>query len=660
MKKLLAILLALCLVVGTLPILAMADTGAGDPVTGPVTQSDPEDQPDASDTPSGTVSPPKAGDGSGDHPDAGGISPGTGGQPDAGGNDPGEEPTETYVAQIDDKQYTSLQSAVDAAMPGDTIEILTNISLKRGINIANKSGITIYGGSHTITAGSDFQQDTSGSNTYNSVMKLQGCSNIKIRALSLVSGSPNSKHALDVYGSNGVTLSYVSLYHNATAQDGAPLIINNSTVLASGGLGIYVSEKSWYGINGDDKGGFSSITFENGVNIYGNTTDSQPLVFVEPGTTNAEHAVVNPENAGLVYDSENGQYVPETKWRIAVSAANGSVAVNPSPAAAGDLVTLTPSAYNGYYFSGISAVNDQTGAAIELTKLDNGSYTFTMPDMSVTVTATFLPVEIVSPVYVANTAHGSLSVSESYAKEGTWVYITVKPNFGYRLYDISVIRPSGYEVRVEHVHNNVFRFQMPGTRVTVSAEFVRTTMPFTDVSASQWFYNPVSFVYWNGLMGGVSASQFAPNATTTRAMVVTILYRMAGSPTVYGTNRFVDVPANTWYSDAVTWAARLGIVEGRTASSFDPNAAVSRQELAAMLYRYARARGYSTSIWEDTNILSYVDAGSVSEYAFTPLQWACGSGVITGLDGGRLDPQGSATRAQLATMLYRFYDVYIY
>lgn len=634
MKKLLAILLALCLVVGTLPILAMADTGAGDPVTGPVTQSDPE------------------------LPDGVGIPPETGDLPD-GGDNPGVKPTETYVAQIGDKQYTSLQDAVDEAMPGDTIVILTDISLKRGINIANKSGITIYGGSHTITAGSDFQQDTSGSNTYNSVMKLQGCSNIKIRALSLVSGSPNSKHALDVYGSNGVTLSYVSLYHNATAQYGAPLIINNSTVLASGGLGIYVSEKSWYGINVDDKGGSASITFENGVNIYGNTTDSQPLVFVESGT-NAEHAVVNPENAGLVYDSGSGQYVPETKWRIAVSAANGSVAVNPSPAAAGDLVTLTPSAYNGYYFSGISAVNDQTGAAIELTKLDNGSYTFTMPDTSVTVTATFLPVEIVSPVYVANTAHGSLSVSESYAKEGTWVYITVKPNFGYRLYDISVIRPSGYEVRVEHVHNNVFRFQMPGTRVTVSAEFVRTTMPFTDVSASQWFYNPVSFVYWNGLMGGVSASQFAPNATTTRAMVVTILYRMAGSPTVYGTNRFVDVPANTWYSDAVTWAARLGIVEGRTASSFDPNAAVSRQELAAMLYRYARARGYSTSIWEDTNILSYVDAGSVSEYAFTPLQWACGSGVITGLDGGRLDPQGSATRAQLATMLYRFYDVYIY
>lgn len=652
MKKLLAILLALCLVVGTLPILAMADTGAGDPVTGPVTQSDPGDPSDEG----GASHPEDSGQEEDGVPPETGIPPEDGSMPEDGGA-PGEEPTETYVAQIGDKQYTSLQGAVDNAQTGDTIEILTDISLEKGINIANKSGITIYGGSHTITAGSDFQQDTSGSNMYNSVMKLQYCNNIKIRALDLVSASPNSKHALDVYGSDGVTLSFVSLYHNAPV--GAPLIINDSTVIASGGLGIYVSGNSWYGINVDDKGGFSSITFENGVNIYGNTTDSQPLVFVEPGT-DAEHAVINPENAGLVYDSGSDQYVPETKWRIAVSAANGSVAVNPSPAAAGDLVTLTPSAYNGYYFSGISAVNDQTGAAIELTKLDNGSYTFTMPDMSVTVTATFLPVEIVSPVYVANTAHGSLSVSESYAKEGTWVYITVKPNFGYRLYDISVIRPSGYEVRVEHVHNNVFRFQMPGTRVTVSAEFVRTTMPFTDVSASQWFYNPVSFVYWNGLMGGVSASQFAPNATTTRAMVVTILYRMSGSPTVYGTNRFVDVPANTWYSDAVTWAARLGIVEGRTASSFDPNAAVSRQELAAMLYRYARARGYSTSIWEDTNILSYVDAGSVSEYAFTPLQWACGSGVITGLDGGRLDPQGSATRAQLATMLYRFYDVYIY
>ncbi len=263
-------------------------------------------------------------------------------------------------------------------------------------------------------------------------------------------------------------------------------------------------------------------------------------------------------------------------------------------------------------------------------------------------------------VYVEPTVNGDLSVDEVWAEEGEWVYITVRPDAGYRLDELTVTRPSGNEVKVYHVRDNVFRFKMPGVRVTVDAEFVRSSLPFSDVSRGQWFYDYVAWAYNTGLMEGVSAGRFAPNSTTTRAMVVTIIYRLAGSPGVSGTSDFTDVPADAWYSDAVTWAAKRGIVEGMTATTFDPNDAVTREELAAMLYRYAQHKGYDTSAAENTNILSYNDAGSISEYAFEALQWACGEGIINGTGGGSLEPGGSATRAQLAAMLYRFCAEYVY
>lgn len=263
-------------------------------------------------------------------------------------------------------------------------------------------------------------------------------------------------------------------------------------------------------------------------------------------------------------------------------------------------------------------------------------------------------------VYVEPTVNGDLSVDEVWAEEGEWVYITVKPDAGYRLDELTVTRPSGNEVKVYHVRDNVFRFKMPGVRVTVDAEFVRSSLPFSDVSRGQWFYDYVAWAYNTGLMEGVSAGRFAPNSTTTRAMVVTIIYRLAGSPGVSGTSDFTDVPAGAWYSDAVTWAAKRGIVEGMTATTFDPNDAVTREELAAMLYRYAQHKGYDTSAAANTNILSYNDAGSISEYAFEALQWACGEGIINGTGGGSLEPGGSATRAQLAAMLYRFCAEYVY
>ena len=260
-------------------------------------------------------------------------------------------------------------------------------------------------------------------------------------------------------------------------------------------------------------------------------------------------------------------------------------------------------------------------------------------------------------VYVdSSILHGDVSVETVYAEEGEWVYITVDPDVGYRLYNLTVTRPSGNTVKVEHVRDNVYRFSMPGVRVTVDAEFIRTVTPFTDVRLADWFYEYVSFAYRYGLMEGINSYQFAPDATATRAMVVQILYRMSGEPAVSYGSGFTDVASNAWYADAIAWAARNNIVNGTGAATFDPNAPVTREQFATMLYRYARYRGFNTSL--TANILSYYDVNQVSEYAFEALQWACAEGIVNGTSTGYLTPQGNATRAQLAAMLMRFCTEY--
>lgn len=262
-------------------------------------------------------------------------------------------------------------------------------------------------------------------------------------------------------------------------------------------------------------------------------------------------------------------------------------------------------------------------------------------------------------VYVEDTTHGDISVDKTRAEEGDWVYITVDPDVGYVLTGITVTKPNGSTVKVERVRENYYRFEMPGTRVTVDASFSRHVTPFTDIRLADWYYEAVSYVYFNGLMEGVTDTEFAPNAATSRAMVVQILYRMSGSPSVSGSAGFTDVASGAWYATAVNWAADRGIVEGRTASTFDPNAAVTREELATMLYRYARFKGYNVSVGENTNILSYNDVNQVSDYAYSAMQWACGTGIIDGTSSGYLTPQGGATRAQLAAMLMRFCNEYV-
>ena len=178
-------------------------------------------------------------------------------------------------------------------------------------------------------------------------------------------------------------------------------------------------------------------------------------------------------------------------------------------------------------------------------------------------------------------------------------------------------------------------------------------LPFDDVRRGDWFYDDVRYVYETGLMNGTANRIFAPSISTTRAMIVTILWRLEGSPVVNFAMRFRDVVQNAWYSEAVRWAAANGIVTGYTEQTFGPNDNIAREQLAAILHRYAKYKGLDVSVGEDTNILSFDDAQTISGYAVPAMQWACGAGLMQG-SNRKLLPTAEATRAQVAAMLHRF------
>ena len=180
--------------------------------------------------------------------------------------------------------------------------------------------------------------------------------------------------------------------------------------------------------------------------------------------------------------------------------------------------------------------------------------------------------------------------------------------------------------------------------------------PFTDISEKDWFYGDVMFVYENGLMLGTSKTLFSPHGTAMRGMMATILWRMEGSPVPKGKNSFTDVEAGKWYADAITWTTENGIFAGYGKDKFGPDDPITREQLAAIFYRYADYKGYDLTVKGDLD--KFKDADKITDYAKTAMQWAVGSGLVKGKSGNLLDPQGTATRAEIAAMLHRFIEKY--
>ena len=277
--------------------------------------------------------------------------------------------------------------------------------------------------------------------------------------------------------------------------------------------------------------------------------------------------------------------------------------------------------------AGVSSI---TVAGFKAVAGANNSYTVTVPYGTVVKTGSFVIV----------TRHPRATVSALTNTRNIWSFtVTAEDGVTTAVYTVTVNTAALPEPITPGADN-----KKPASKPEVK-------LPFTDVSTSDWFYDDVAFVYKNGLFSGTDSRSFSPNASMTRAMLVTVLYRLEGEPTVTGRSSFTDVRSGAYYEKSVIWAAANGIVTGTDSTSFSPDAKVTREQLAAILYRYAQYRKLDTDTSAKLN--SFTDADSVSAYASEALGWAVSEGLINGASG-KLMPKGDATRAQVAAILHRF------
>ena len=370
---------------------------------------------------------------------------------------------------------------------------------------------------------------------------------------------------------------------------------------------------------------------------------------------------MNTTDAAAAYEEATATYsatVAET--------ANGSASVAPEATKAGNTVTITTAPAEGYKVDSVS-VTDANDQSLAVTDNGDGTYSFIQPASDVTVNVTFAKESsesgnggsVSTPHYkpaVTTNDGGSVSVTPSAPKAGDEVTVTMTPDAGYEVASVRVTDKNGEAVAITENADGTFSFEQPRGKVTISVTFAEKTVawenPYSDVDENDWFFDPVRFVQENGLMTGVSASEFAPDMTTTRGMLVTILWRQAGEPAATSAASFADVASGAYYADAVAWAAAEGIVNGYSATAFGPTDAISREQMAAILMNYSEYQGSDISARADLS--GYSDADSVSGWAEEAMSWANAEGLINGVTDNTLEPQGAATRAQVAAILERF------
>lgn len=670
MKKLLAVFLSLCLVIGMVPMLALAEDGNTDPVSN--------------------------------------------GQPPVAAT--------ANVAAIGEKQYETLEKAVTEARDKAEITLLANVTLTDTLTI-NKA-LTINGDGKMITGvnGKPVIEVNAGVVALNNVTLTGGSVGLSVKdngdvTVKNLSTEANTDCGVSVSG----TAAKLTVFSATLKENFEILLLDNvdlnkvsstdmfKAVSFDDNTGVVTSDPSRLGegIITNDAGVFVYSTLERAlvsgqaanktVNVLRNVTGTynvpKDVTLSIPANVELKGSLTNygtVMNSGAVTGGVMNYGAFTNSGKVTGTVANNGSVVN-NGTIAGDVTGNVPTgsgAITGNVpvgtkflvtFKTVPAnatvtVYDSKGVKVNFNGQSDyllpGSYTYSVTAAnyngktgSFKVEKSGLTINVALDkisswsVNIDPIKHGTVTTGSNYATEGDWVYITVKADVGYKLSGITVKMPSGYTVKVESYRDNMYRFKMPGVKVNVSAEFIRVTTPFTDLALSNWFYEPVSYVYSKGIMNGVTASEFRPNETTTRAMAVTVLYRLAGSPKVSGTTTFKDVPANSWFASAVKWASDNGIVKGVSSTMFAPGNKVTREEFATMIYRYAQYKHYSTSA--NDSLTLYTDRGKVSGYALDAMKWACAERILDGVGNNMLDPHGSATRAQLAAMIFRFSNRYV-
>ena len=598
--------------------------------------------------------------------------------------------------------YKTLAEAINAAQGSDTVTLLKDVPNATGITVSSGKNFTIDFGGHTYTLSGPGAGST---NTETNGFQLLKDSTITFKngTIRIAENATNIKRIIQNYAN--LTLEDMHIYaENQVGGEDYALSFNNGTILFKGNTSVFTTQENAIAFDVCKYASYPAVqvTFDedysgtiDGIILYDSSdADTHSLIIegnngtfggIQKSTTSASTPNITVHGGkffssvaqyvadALNYEANNnGTYTYHKTLDEALAAGGEVKSIQAATAGSGNTFTVTLVDRNNT--TEIKVANEETislpirsdygynhfvGWTDQAGKHYDGGDTVTIT-ADTTFTAQWSYIPPANPNYkitIDDAANGTVTANPTAAKAGATVTLTPVPDEGYALSTLTVTDRFGDAVRVTENADGTYTFTMPNGQVTVTATFVQVeepapTEPFVDVNEGDWFYDAVVYAYQNELMDGVGGNRFAPNSETTRAQLVTILYRLEGEPAVSGDLPFTDVESGTWYTDAILWAAQNNIVNGVSDTEFAPGDDLTRQQLVTILYRYAESKGYDVSASADLS--GYPDADQVQDYAQPAMAWAVAENIIQGMEDGTLKPAGNASRAQIATILMRF------
>lgn len=590
----------------------------------------------------------------------------------------------TGVAKINDVYYATFDAALAAAENGDTITLVQDVELDDSISIPE--GVTLDGDNqYTLSL-------TTSQNIFIDITK----DNVTIQNIT-IDAQGNAKHAVQFWKSNSSKVlnckiindgksagkTYCTGIHvnssNVTIENCEFNVTAKPALFGGGSAGVELGVSS-------DTSTESELPHINVKNLTGVPADNLVKVPMDTHFSIAQILGKTPfteeyfdylnENLldGVVIDSDGTHCLFNIKFDANGGTLSGEGTMTTD--ANGKLTSALPTAsLSGYHFDGwytatsggkkITAdtvFTEDTTVYAQWSKKSSGGGSSHRYDGYITV---------------IDSKNGDVSVSDTWADEDDKITLTITPDKGYVVDKIEIIDTEGDKIDAKKVEDkdDKYTFRMANCDVTVTVTFKEegkttedtdkeedkddettenTDLNFTDVKESDWFFKGVEYVVDKGIMSGVSENQFDPSGKLTRAMLVQMLYNMESRPACDAQNAFIDVPVGQWYTDAVIWANDAKIVSGMGEGLFAPNMEITREQMVAMLYNYAKYKGYDVTASADLS--TFADNASVSAWAQPAMQWAVAEGYISGMGDNQLAPQGTATRAEIASVIMRFME----
>ena len=622
---------------------------------------------------------------------------------------------ENAAVMVGGKTYETLGAAITAAKAGDTIYVLKDIPEAAGIAVPSGKNFTIDFGGHTYTL-KDPGAGSAGTESNGFQFLKDSTITLKNGTVRIAEGTTSIKRIIQNYANLTLEDMHFFAEHQADGEDYA-LSFNNGSIIFKGDTDIVTTSDEAIAFDVCKYSSYPStnVTFDesytgtiNGKIVYDSTdADTHKLTIQGNGTFGAIEAAsgaaeaaksgievtsghfAKPVNEDYLADSVKAQlesasnpeapysYYPsleaaqaaaqpgdtitevnatsgEKKYTVTLDYADGDTKDSVYTVTEGTELTLPTPSRSGYTFEGWYDGSSRVSSPYKVTKdvILTAEWDYNGSSSSSGSTRYTVSVE--------DTDNGSVKVSPTRASKGSTVTVTVKPDEGYELDKLTVTDKNGDSVKLTDKGDGKYTFKMPASKVTVEAVFTAVEpepegLPFTDVTSGDWFYDAVAYVYDKGMMEGTTDTTFAPAMNLTRSMIAQVLYNLEERPEAPGAAGFPDVAAGAWYADAVNWAAARGIVKGYDTGAFGPEDSVTREQLAAILYRYAQAKGYDTT-QGGMAVREFSDSASISDWAQEAMAWAVNAQVLSGKGNGVLDPQGTATRAEVAQMLMNFVE----